>query len=199
MSVKKIDKDFWNSLYQSNDTGWDIGYPSPALSHYIDQLPDKNISILIPGCGNSYEAQYLLQKGFTNITLIDIAPRLTQALEKKFAPQLGKQLNIITGDFFDLKGQFDLILEQTLLSALPPALRDNYRDKMFELLKPGGRLVGVLFSRVFEEEGPPFGDTKESYERLFAQKFAIKVMAPCYNSIDRRAGAELFINLMRKS
>ena len=45
----------------------------------------KNISILIPGCGNSHEAEYLLSQGFTNITVIDIAPTLVAAISEKFA------------------------------------------------------------------------------------------------------------------
>jgi len=197
MVNKTSDKQYWDSLYQSNDTGWDIGYPSPALKEYIDQLTDKEQSILIPGCGNSYEAKYLLEKGFTNVTLIDISPLLTTSLENKFSRYLDKQLKIITGDFFNLVGQYDLILEQTFLSALDPSLRLNYANKMHELLRPGGTLAGVLFSCPFEG-GPPFGGSKDEYEKLFQKKFEIKVLEPCYNSIERRAGNEVFINLKSK-
>ena len=41
---------------------------------------DKTASILIPGCGNAYEAEYLLANGFKNITIIDIAPSLVAQL-----------------------------------------------------------------------------------------------------------------------
>jgi hypothetical protein len=43
------------------------------IKNYIDTLKDKDIAILIPGCGNTYEAAYLLEQGFTNVTVIDIA------------------------------------------------------------------------------------------------------------------------------
>jgi hypothetical protein len=51
------------NVIRSNETGWDLGQVSPPLKAYIDQLTDKNLRILIPGCGNSYEAEYLLEKG----------------------------------------------------------------------------------------------------------------------------------------
>ena len=178
-------------------TGWDIGYPSTPLKECIDQLPDKTISILIPGCGNSYEAEYLIQSGFRDITLIDIAPLLTQELEKKFSSFLNKQLTIITGNFFELDRQYDLILEQTFFCALDPSLRKKYVQKMYSLLKPGGKLAGVLFNKAFEG-GPPFGGSRDEYMELFKESFLPEIMEPCYNSIESRAGSELFIKLKKR-
>jgi SAM-dependent methyltransferase len=167
------------------------------LKEYIDQLNGKTIAILIPGCGNAYEAEYLLTQGFTNITVIDIAPLLTAALEKKFRKEVGKTINIITGDFFEHEGKYDLILEQTFLSALDPLIRPTYIEKMHSLLKPRGRLVGVLFSQVFED-GPPFGGTLQEYKLLFSKKFKIKTLELCSNSIERRRGSEVFINMIAR-
>ncbi len=194
METSPLDTNFWNDLYQHQETRWDIGRVSDPLNAWFDQLTNKDLALLIPGCGNSHEAEYLLQQGFTNITLIDISSLLTAALEKKFSQYIGKQLTIITGDFFDLQGRFDMIIEQTFFCALLPALRPAYVEKMYSLLKPGGRLAGVLFNRSFEG-GPPFGGSKEEYLSLFSSRFTIKTMEPCYNSIGPRVGAELFICL----
>ena len=65
-----FDKTYWENRWQNNEIGWDIGHPSPAITDYLDQYENKNASILIPGCGNAYEAEYLIKKGFSNITLI---------------------------------------------------------------------------------------------------------------------------------
>ena len=167
-----LDKDYWNSRYQNHQTGWDVGEATAPLKEYVDQLSDKNIPILIPGCGNGYEAAYLLQKSFTNITLVDIAPAAVDALKIKLKEFDGKQLRIICGDFFELNDTFDLILEQTFFCALEPVLRNDYVNKMFDLLKDKGKLGGVLFNRSFEG-GPPFGGNKAAYQSLFAQKFNI--------------------------
>lgn len=197
MQGKTTSGDYWNDLYRKNETSWDIGFPSPAIKEYVDQLQDKHLPVLIPGCGNAYEAEYLLAQGFTDVTLIDIAPSLTAALENKFRKELGKRVKIITGDFFDHEGSYGLILEQTFLSALDPSLRTKYVDKMHSLLVNGGHLAGVLFNQVFEE-GPPYGGTAQEYKLLFAKGFKIKKLELCYNSIERRKGSELFINLVAK-
>ncbi len=186
----QLDADYWSKRYLEQETGWDIGYGSTPLVEYLQSVTDKTISILIPGCGNAHEAQWLLQNGFTNVTVLDISSVLTAALQEKFK---GQPINILTGDFFEHKGQYDLILEQTFFCALDPSLRSNYVEQMHQLLKPAGKLVGVLFNREFEG-GPPFGGSKEEYETLFRQHLHIKKMEPCYNSIPQRKDAELFFS-----
>ena len=195
--MKNLDAQYWNNRYLENTTGWDLGEVSPPLKAYIDQLTDKSIRILIPGCGNCYEASYLLENDFNDITVIDLAPALTDALQKKMPPEKYPQLNIINGDFFKLEEQYELILEQTFFCALDPALRDTYAQKMMSILKPGGKLVGVLFNREFDG-GPPFGGKETDYRLLFSQYFQINILATCYNSIEPRRGSEVFIEFEKK-
>lgn len=192
-----LDGDYWNNRYITETTGWDLGQVSPPLQAYIDQLADKNIQILIPGCGNTYEADYLIKKGFTNITLIDIAGALVESLQKKYRDI--PNIKIIQGDFFEHSGQYDLVLEQTFFCALNTALRKRYADTMFALLKPEGKLTGLLFNRQFEEQGPPFGGSMAEYEQLFAGKFILKTLAPAYNSFSKRRDTELFMILVKRT
>lgn len=91
-------------------------------------------------------------------------------------------------------GQYDLILEQTFFCALDPLLRTQYVQKVNALLKPNGKLVGVLFNRNFETNGPPFGGTEEEYKTLFSKDFHLHTLTLCYKSFTKRAGTELFIN-----
>ncbi|MES2850937.1 MAG: methyltransferase [Bacteroidota bacterium] len=195
--MKIMDNNYWSNLYTNEEAGWDVGNITPPLKGYFDQLTDKNISILIPGCGNSYEAEYLLQNGFTNITLIDISSVLCEQLKQRLANYLSKGLQIICGDFFEQQGQYDLIVEQTFFCALDPSLRKSYAEKMQVLLKPGGKLVGVLFNRQFDSSSP-FGGDENEYRNLFEKHFTIEMMEPCYNSIKPRAGAELFVKFTSK-
>ena len=191
-----LSSEFWDNRYKTQSTGWDMGEVSPPLKRYIDQLKDKNIRILIPGCGNTYEAEYLLEKGFTNVTVVDIAPTLINKLKEKF--KNNAHITILLADFFELKGEYDLILEQTFFCALNPELRSAYCDKTHSLLSKNGKLAGVLFNKIFEKEGPPFGGTKESYETLFKHKFEFIAFENCYNSHPKRQDSELFIILKRK-
>lgn len=191
-----LDENFWNEQYKANTTGWDLGQVSPPLKAYIDQLDDKDLRILIPGCGNSYEAEYLVENGFRNITVIDIAPELVKKLKSKF--HSSQNIRIILGDFFTHKGEYDLILEQTFFCALDPKLRTNYVKAMNKLLAKGGKLAGVLFDKEFEKPGPPFGGTDKAYRKLFSETFDFKTFEPCYNSFSKRADSELFIILVKK-
>lgn len=179
---------FWSERYKLNQTGWDIGMASPALTHYLDQWKNKNARILIPGCGNAYEAVHLINKGFSNITLLDISEVLIQSLRKNFDHTPVSLLHV---DFFEHEGQYDLILEQTFFCALHPSLRKRYAEKMNELLAPGGTLAGVLFNKQFEG-GPPFGGDQQEYQHLFQKYFKIKTLEICNNSIPPRTNTEVF-------
>ncbi len=181
---------YWDERYRQQQTGWDIGAASGPLKAYIDQLTEKTISILIPGAGNAYEAVYLADKGFTNITIIDISAVLTSQLQEKLGNGY-PSITILTGDFFELEGSFDLILEQTFFCALYPALRMDYVRKMKSLLSGNGTLAGLLFNREFDQS-PPFGGNSEAYRQLFLSSFRMLLLEPCYNSIPARAGTELF-------
>ena len=183
-----LDQAFWNQLYLQKETRWDIGYPSTPLKEYIDQLKGREQRILIPGCGNAYEAAYLINAGFTNVCLLDIASEVVEKLQQKWAD---KAVKIICQDFFEHQGTYDLIFEQTFFCALDPSLRPAYVKKMHDLLAPGGKLVGVLFNRSFDG-GPPFGGDKEEYMDLFSTWFPELKMELCYNSIPPRRDTELF-------
>ena len=190
-----LDKNYWSKRYTDGDAIWDLSTVSPPLKAYIDQLSDKTLDILIPGCGNAHEAEYLLENGFTSVTLIDLSPIPVETLRKKFGNRPG--LTILEGDFFEHQGQYDLILEQTFFCALDPSLRPAYVSKMHSLLKPGGKLAGLLFNCDFEKQGPPFGGHAEEYLPLFSKYFEIKTMETAHNSAEPRANTELFFILKK--
>lgn len=193
-----LDETYWENLYKNNETRWDMGVVSTPLKEYFDQLPRKDIRILIPGAGNGHEALYLFQHGFSNVYVLDIA---LQPL-KNFAhgcPDFPKK-QLLHEDFFEHKGLYDLIIEQTFFCALDPLMRPRYAKKMYELLKPAGKLAGLLFDDVMAgKEGPPFGGTKEEYLRYFAPYFKLQVFDRAYNSIAPRAEREFFIILKKKT
>ena len=72
----------WEHRYVTNDIGWDLGQVSPALKKYFDQLTNKELKILIPGGGNSYEVEYLFNKGFTNVFVIDLSKTAIENIKK---------------------------------------------------------------------------------------------------------------------
>ncbi|GDX51144.1 SAM-dependent methyltransferase [Bacteroidota bacterium] len=196
MNAINPDKNFWSARYNENETGWDFGTITTPLKNYIDQIKDQSISILIPGAGNSHEAEYLFKNGFKNCTVLDIAEEPLQNIQNRIPDFPLEQL--ICGDFFEHKGNYDLILEQTFFCALYPSLRKLYAEKMSELLKQGGKLVGVLFNDKMNDNEPPFGGSADEYRNYFSPYFNFNVFEACYNSIEKRSGRELFIVLEKK-
>lgn len=193
---KQMNKKYWEQRYQNKETGWDAGSITTPIKEYIDQLHNKEIKILIPGCGNGHEFDYLIQNGFTNVYVIDIAEEPIQHLKSK-NPSVSSSF-FITDDFFNFDEKFDLIIEQTFFCALSPLLRKKYVEKMNNLLYENGKLVGLLFDFPLTEEGPPFGGSKSEYIALFEPYFSNKTLEKAYNSIKPRENKELFLIAIKK-
>ena len=190
-----LNKEYWENRYKSDTANWDIGQISNPLKEYIDQLKNKNVRILIPGAGNGYELDYLIEKGFHNVFVIDYAQQPIDAIIKR---NKNLKKHLICEDFFNHSETYDLILEQTFFCALQPNLRENYATKMFNLLSEKGKIAGLLFNFELSEVGPPFGGSYEEYVNLFSKKFTIKTLEPAYNSIKPRANKELFFTFEKK-
>ncbi|MGH1385360.1 methyltransferase [Kordia sp.] len=187
-------KEYWSQRYKDERTGWDIGAPSTPLKEYIDQLENKNLKILIPGAGNAYEAEYLLQQGFTNVYILDISEIPLQEFQQR-NPEFPAE-NLVCDDFFTHKDTYDLIFEQTFFCSFPPLpeTRKKYAKHISELLKPNGKLVGLWFDFPLtgDLEKRPFGGSKEEYLSYFESYFKVKTLEKAHNSITPRAGNELF-------
>lgn len=194
--MMNLNETFWSKRYQENNTGWDAGCITTPLKTYIDQLVNKHQKILIPGAGNSYEAEYLHHNGFTQVYVLDLAKEPLDNLLQR-VPTFPKN-HLLQGDFFNLKDTFDLVLEQTFFCALDPQLRDQYVTKMANLLTDKGKIAGVLFQFPLTEKGPPFGGSKDAYFNHFQELFTIKTLETAYNSIKPRAGNELFVIFEKK-
>ncbi len=190
-----LNKEYWENRYKSDTANWDIGHVSTPLREYIDQLENKDIKILIPGAGNGYELDYLIEKGFHNVFVIDYAQ---QPIDAIISRNNALEKHLICDDFFNHKATYDLIIEQTFFCALEPNLRENYVAKMFDLLSEKGKIAGLLFNFELTEVGPPFGGSSEEYINLFSKKFTIKTLEPAYNSIKPRANKELFFTFEKK-
>ncbi|SDS40209.1 Thiopurine S-methyltransferase (TPMT) [Polaribacter sp. KT25b] len=191
-----LSEDFWENKYKTNKIGWDLGDVSPPLKAYFDQLTNKELKILIPGGGNSYEAEYLFKEGFKNVFVVDISNIPLEHLKERVPDFLESQL--IHANFFDLEGDFDVIIEQTFFCAIDPDLRVKYASKMKDLLNEEGKLVGLLFDAKLNEDHPPFGGNKEEYVSYFKPYFYVDILDLCYNSYHNRQEMELFVKLIKK-
>jgi len=184
---------YWSNRYVEGLTGWDIGHASTPIKAYVDQLSNKELRILIPGAGRGYEAEYLYEEGFSQVHMLDISSQPLLDFQSR-VPEFPKD-QLIQANFFDHKGTYDLILEQTFFCSFEPhkETRELYAQQMHKLLRPGGKLVGLWFDHPLDINGKrPFGGSKEEYLSYFLPYFKKVQLERCYNSILPRAERELF-------
>ena len=195
-----FDAAYWQARYAApGRAGWDAGRITPPLQAYFDQLDmQAQPRSLIPGAGRAYEAEYLHHLGFQQIVVADLAPEPLAALASRVSDF--PTHNLWQGDFFNL-GEvepFDFIVEQTFFCALQPTLRPAYAQQCAHLLRPGGKLVGLLFDTPFAgATEPPFGGSREEYAAYFQPYFRFIHFETAHNSLPARAGRELFICLQK--
>lgn len=188
---------YWSDRYRSHNTPWDLGKVSSPLKSIIDSLEDKSLKILIPGAGNSHEARYLLEKGFTRVKVLDYAMEPLELLSRQVGNS--QSIRVLQEDFFNSSGSYDLILEQTFFCALELRFRESYKNKMLELLNHNGSLRGVLFNFQGARKEPPYGGSKEEYRLLFKEGFHILRLDESQISEPSRKGKELLIHLKKRS
>jgi len=191
-----LSESFWENKYKLNKIGWDLGEVSPPLKAYFDQLTNKDLKILIPGGGNSHEAEYLFNNGFKNVYVVDLSKTALNNIKNR-VPDF-PDVQLILGDFFNLNTTFDLVIEQTFFCAINISLRENYALKMKELLNKNGKLVGLMFDAVLNEKHPPFGGNKKEYTTYFESHFSMDIFTKCYNSFHNRQGMELFVKFVKE-
>ncbi|MFT6799092.1 MAG: hypothetical protein ACJAWA_001216 [Nonlabens sp.] len=191
----KYDQNYWQKRYVDHITGWDLGRASKPLKSIVDKIENKELNILIPGAGNAYEAEYLIEKGFSKITVLDIALQPLLQLKERLKNTEG--ISIVQSDFFKHKGSYDLILEQTFFCALESRFRESYINKCHELLKNNGCIEGVLFDFESKTNEPPYPATIKEYKILFQKKFDIINLDRCLISEEARQGKELIIKMKK--
>jgi Thiopurine S-methyltransferase (TPMT) len=162
--------DFWNVRYADNTTPWDAGGVPLALQRYLSSRKDKG-SVLIPGCGSAYEAQYFHLQGWKTSAL-----DFSELAVKRAQIQLGELCHLVSqGDFFqqDFSAQkFDLVYERTFLCALPRKRWPHYAQRMAQILAPGKLLAGFFFFHD-ETKGPPFGLLNDELKTLLDPYFVL--------------------------
>lgn len=192
----KLNEAYWTERYINQTDFWDLGEVSPPLKEYVNQLNDKSIDILIPGCGNGYEGEHLHQAGFNNVRQMDLSQLALDNFHNR-VPSFPKDF-LICFDFFEHEGTYDLILEQTFFCALNPSLREKYVQHACKILKPKGKIAGLLFDDPLNNDKPPFGGNQEEYEKLFSPYFHLHILETAHNSVKPRAGREFFILFEKK-
>lgn len=165
----------WDEKYRKGEVFWDKGAPSPPMTQYLKRRPVRGRA-LVPGCGHGHEVALAVEHGLDAIGL-DIAPTGV-AEARALYPKLAERF--VVGNLFDppadMRGAFDVVLEHTCMSGLPPSLRSDYRRGIDLTLRPGGLLIGVWFINPEldpGDEGPPYPFSVPDLTALFADGYEV--------------------------
>ncbi len=165
----------WDEKYQKGEVFWDKGAPSPPMKQYLERHAVRGRA-LVPGCGRGHEVALAVEHGL-DATGLDIAPTGVAEARARY-PHLAERF--VTGSLFDppqeMRGAYDVVLEHTCMSALPPEMRADYRRGIDLTLRPGGLLIGVWFINPAldpGDEGPPYPFSVAELTALFAEGYEI--------------------------
>lgn len=93
-------KDHWNKIYRttpSHEVSWTQDVPLTSLNFLHSFNIDRNAAIIDVGGGESKLADFLLDEGFTDITVLDISEHALTRAQERLGPRASK-INWIVSD-----------------------------------------------------------------------------------------------------
>ena len=189
---------FWNQRYLDSNTKWDLGHPTPILTHYLENNKISGKACVL-GCGNGHDVIELSRYDI-DVYAVDFATEAIKNLRKKLT-QI-QRVELIEEDIFNLphlySNYFDFVYEYTCYCAIDPNRRVEYFDMAYKVLRVGGLLFGIfipLDKDIRNEEGPPFGVSIQEVMKLAHNKFKVIENTFSDYSIEPRVGREKLIIL----
>jgi methyl halide transferase len=165
-------QDFWQQRFESGQTPWDRGAPSPQLGLWLEQgLLTPQHSVLIPGCGRGHELLALVQAGIA-ATGLDYAPAAVALARERLGSLPGEVQQADVLDWMPT-APVDRVYEQTCLCALHPDHWQRYARQLHAWLKPGGLLLALFMQARRDSadqgcvEGPPYHGDINAMRALF--------------------------------
>lgn len=190
---------FWQSLYESGRTRWDLGGPTPVFRRILDEQRLTPGRMIVLGAGRGYDAHLFARHGF-DVTALDFAPDAISALQD--VNDTGANVTIDQSDFFDLgatlDGAFDYVLDYTFYCAIDPQRRNVYADVVTRLLRPGGQFIALAFPLGELTGGPPFAvDAGDLLDMMRMRGFRLLHREIPPDSVRPRMGREALL-IMQK-
>jgi len=177
----------WNQRYTSGEMPWVLHKIPATLRSFLKRTRRKG-RVLIPGCGTEHGVIKVFADTGFEVTAIDFSPVALAETKKALGNFDGR---IMRADFFksDFGRRFDLVYERTLLCAMHPRRWARYAKRVAELLRPGGKLIGIFFYGT-EPEPPPYPINKAQAAEIFGKSFRLLRDLKVSDSVSMFAGME---------
>lgn len=148
-------KKHWEDIYTKKgpqEVSWFQAMPAVSLDLFSEYRVPKQARIIDVGGGDSLLVDHLLDRGFTDVTVLDISGKaLGKAQERLGARATQVQWIEADASSFDAPKPFDVWHDRAVFHFLTSEAEvDRYIEGLARLLKPGGLLILATFS----ESGP---------------------------------------------
>jgi SAM-dependent methyltransferase len=162
---------FWDRLYQSNQSHWDLGEPTPVFRRLAEGGRFKPGKMLVLGAGHGHDARLFARHRF-QVTAVDFADEAVAMMQELANP--ASPLEIVQADFFSLPptwhDRFDYVLDYTSFCAVLPSRRIEYAELVGRLLKIGGRYIMLAFPIGTRPGGPPYAVQPDAVITLYKDR-----------------------------
>ncbi|MCM2280481.1 MAG: TPMT family class I SAM-dependent methyltransferase [Bdellovibrionaceae bacterium] len=190
---------FWDKIYQTEDPGWELNQPHPALPAFFAKLKLARSRILVLGAGSGNDAAFFASQGHI-VTAVDFSAEAISRAQAKYGSLA--DLKFMQADAFQLPdsmyGQFDLVFEHTFYCAVDPIRRNDIIKLWRRLLVDRGHLLGIFF--VYDKpKGPPFGGSEWELRKRLQNAFNPLYWMRVKNSPPKRLAREALIYAQKSS
>ncbi|KAI7905056.1 S-adenosyl-L-methionine-dependent methyltransferase [Cokeromyces recurvatus] len=151
----------WDNKWQTGDTLWDVGKPSPALVSLFENEETKSLipesgKGLVPGCGSATKDRHM--------TGMDISQTCVDKLYENHPNAKENNYDFICANFYEFeapKGGYNIAYDYTFLCAMEPYMRPKWAKKYNDIIAKEGILITLMFPIDGREGGPPFALDEE--------------------------------------
>lgn len=156
MSTSQFDaKGHWEQVYERKgpqDVSWFQAMPKASLRLFEEYAVPLSARIIDVGGGDSLLVDHLFERGYTDLSVLDISGKALQKAKARLGPR-ADSVTWIEADatHFSAPEPFDVWHDRAVFHFLTDdAAVDAYLERVAELLVPGGLLILATFS----ENGP---------------------------------------------
>lgn len=148
-------KEHWNKVYENKkatEVSWYEPMPETSLDYIAECKLEKDAAIIDIGGGDSFLAEFLFGKGFTDITVVDISENAINRARQRLGEK-ADEIKWIVADAADFEPdrQYDLWHDRAAFHFFTEDGKvQKYMNTLKKAVKPGGYVVLGTFS----ETGP---------------------------------------------
>ena len=144
-------RDHWRALYGTKspeEVSWYEASPAPSLDAFDRLGVAPGMAVIDVGAGASRLADCLLDRGFTDVTLLDIAETALDATRLRLGPRAGKlQWEVADICHWQPGRQFDAWHDRAAFHFLTePGDRARYRRTLLDGMHPGSLVILAAFA-----------------------------------------------------